>query len=89
MTQPEIQCSCCGPEMETMPIDPHTQWIDANMNLMAQYPDEWIALHPVDGIVFHAADGDTFDRWADSLPTQDWYPLMILHTTDYLTGADE
>lgn len=66
------------------PIDPYTRWLENNLDQLQQYPDEWVALDPQRGIVFHSADGDAFDAWLDELPADEDSRLMVLHTSTYV-----
>jgi hypothetical protein len=71
-------------EMETVPVDPHTRWIQENFETLRQYPDEWIALHPVRGILFHMADGDEFAGMLDGLSADEREEVLAFHSSMYI-----
>lgn len=74
-----------GPEdMETVPVDPHTRWIEDNLETLRSHPDEWIALHPVRGILFHSADGDEFASMLGGLTTDERDEVLAFHTSMYV-----
>lgn len=62
--------------------DPYTLWIEKNRDVLQELGNQWVALHPETGIVFHASSDD-FDRWLDKLSDDERADLMILHTSMY------
>lgn len=71
-------------EMDTVPVDPHTRWIQENLEMLRNHPDEWIALHPVRGILFHTADGDEFAGMLDGLSTDERDDVLAFHSSMYI-----
>jgi hypothetical protein len=71
-------------EMETVPVDPHTRWIQENLETLRNHPDEWIALHPVRGILFHTADGEAFAGMLDRLSADERDEVLAFHSSMYI-----
>lgn len=68
---------------DMVPVDPHTRWIAENMDTLRGYPDEWVALHPARGIVFHDTDDDGFAAMLDALSPGERDEILAFHTSMY------
>ena len=73
-----------GGEMDTVPVDQHTRWIEANLEILRSYPDEWIALHSIRGILFHDADGEKFANMLDELSSVERDEVLAFHSSMYI-----
>ncbi|WP_428263565.1 hypothetical protein [Haliangium sp.] len=71
-------------DMAVVPMDPHTAWIQRNLETLAAYPNEWIALDEERGILFHSADADTFAAMIDALTEEELERVLAFNTVMYL-----
>jgi hypothetical protein len=71
-------------ETDAALIDPHTRWIEENLERLSSHPNEWIALHAVRGILFHTADGDEFSNMLDRLSPEERDDVLAFHSSMYV-----
>jgi hypothetical protein len=74
-----------GPEDDDIvPVDPHTRWIEENMEELASHPGEWIALHSVHGILVHSVDGAEFSAMLKQIPPSERDEILVFHSSMYI-----
>jgi len=64
--------------------DPFGMWIEAHRDILEQYPNQHIAIHPEHGIVFHSADDEVFGRWLERPSEYDDDEVLVTHSSLYV-----
>jgi hypothetical protein len=64
--------------------DPHFAWIESHREELRAHPNEFVALDPERGIVFHSTDSETFATWIDDLAPEERERLMAFNTSMFV-----
>jgi hypothetical protein len=58
---------------------PHSAWIEAHRDELQALPDEWVAIHETDGIMFHTSNDAALEAWQDTWPSDRRSEVLIVH----------
>jgi hypothetical protein len=67
--------------------DPYHQWIEKNLDELARFPDQFVAIDAKRGLVLHSADEDDFERQLGELYEREpdaRERLLVTHTSLYV-----
>jgi hypothetical protein len=69
---------------QEIPVDPHTRWIEDNLDELRKYPDAFVALDPDRGILAHATENGEFAAKLEALTPEERERVTLFHTSMYL-----
>lgn len=73
-----------GVDFYEAPIDPNAAWIEANLEVLREYPNTWVVLDPERGIVFDTNDENELATKLAALSPGERERMTAFHTSLYV-----
>ena len=78
-------CRLPEPEIDQLHAisNPHSLWIERNIDKIRALGDGWAVIHPEHGITFLCLAEDEFERHLDALGSKERLESLPIHTSTY------